>query len=182
MSTETTTVLGTISANDVKALRTADTVSFHHYQDGGEIRASKWNRSRGPFDDCEKKYSIAVLSSFAGKFTTTADDDDETGERVTADNSACFAMEHCASYSEEWQTVAHFLRAGDVLTLHWCADGIANGYFKGATVRQSAEVGAGMLLYADTLRLKVKRGEKRFSFFLDVSICPNNSARMIRRR
>jgi hypothetical protein len=109
-------------------------------------------------------------------------DNDTEGERVGPDNAGCFAMEHNAKWSEEWQTVAHFLKAGDVITLAWSADGIANGYLRGAKVAQGNEHGAGMFLHGDTLRLKIKRGDKRFAFLIDVSCCPDNSARMIRRR
>jgi hypothetical protein len=152
---------------DLAALRDADTVSFHHNPaDGGTIRASKRVKNVGPFDERERRYEFAVGSSFSGRHSNL-------------ETCSCFSMEHGARYSEEWRTVVTFLKAGDELTLHWSPDGGKTGYLERAVVAKEGP-GHGMELHADLLYLKVRRKGKRFGFFLDASVCPDNTARMIR--
>ena len=75
----------------------------------------------------------------------------------------------CGSHGRRWQTIAQFLRRGDVIFLHW-----GRGY---NTTDYLREVG----LIGDRLDLQIRRGEKRFEFSLEVSTTPPDStARMIR--
>ena len=163
---ETTIQTVGLTSDDVKALRQADQVSFHFHQDQGSIVATKRVKNPGPFGERERRHEFNVSSSFSGN----------KGSKPRQ----CFAMEHGASYSETWQTIAQSLKAGDEVTLHWSADGERTGYLEGAKVSQDNTCAAGMELHADALYLQVRRGDKRLSFFLSVSICPDNTARMIR--
>lgn len=161
----------TLSALDIKALRQADRVSFHHFQGNGSIICTRLIRNYGPYDDRERRYEFNVQSSFSGKMND---------ELIDPASVCCFEMIHTCHCSEEWQTVLHFLRAGDEITLHWSADGSANEYVRNSYIRDGH--GAGEKLHADMLTLKVKRGDKRLAFLLDVCFCPDNTARMIRKR
>lgn len=159
----------TLTAIDLKALKQADSVSFHHYKGESSIVARKQLKNAGPFDDRERKHEFNVHSVFQGKLSE---------EFIEIDNVSCFESLHCSKYSEEWQTIVAFLRIGDEITLHWYADGFKNGYVEHAKM-ESGHC-EGMKPHADALYFKIKRGEKRFSFLVAVSFCPDNTARMIR--
>jgi hypothetical protein len=87
----------------------------------------------------------------------------------------CFEWVSSAQYSEEWRTIVRILRSGDALELVWIGDALANGYLKN---------GEGVRLHADRLALQFTRprakGPQLWSFNVGESICPDNSARMIR--
>lgn len=162
-----------ISADDVKALRQADTVSFHFTRGAGSgIVARKRVKNPGPFGDREREHEVAAGAAFNGAH--------ESGDRVGTENANCHAMVMSAQVDECWQTVAAFLKPGDVLRLNWYADAMTNGYLEGAAVRPGHHA-AGQTLHADALYLRITRGERRFAFLIDVEICPSNTARMIRR-
>lgn len=167
----TETAVNGLTALDIKALRTADRVSFHHLHGDphGSIVATKRVNNAGPFEDRERDHRMTCCVTFSGRFEDS---------RVDRHNCDCFAMVY--AYSEVWQTIAAFLRTGDEILLEWYADGQCNGYCEKAIVQDGP--GAGMRLHADVLYLKVMRKGKRYSFYLDASICPNNTARMIRPR
>ncbi len=169
MTTTTETVVG-LTSLDLKALRQADTVSFHHHNGQSSIRASKRIRNPGPFDAPEKDYEFNVYAEFYGKHVNG----------FSAETAACFAMEHGCNYSEEWRTIVSFLKSGDVLSLVWSADAGSNNYLENSRVVEGH--GKGERLYADRLYLGIKRGDKQFKFFLQSQICPDNTARMIKRR
>lgn len=161
-----------LTADDVKAMRTADSVSFHFTRsEGSTIRATKRVKKPGPFDDRERHHEVQTGTSFNGFH--------ESGLRVATDNAICFEMIMSAEYCEVWQTVVAFLKPGDVLRLNWYADAMTSGYVKESVT--TVEGSRGCNLHADALYLRVQRGEKRFAFLLDVSVCPSNTARMIRR-
>ncbi len=164
---------------DLKAMRLADSVSFHYNgeAEGSKIHCSKRVRDVGPYDDREKHWDVIVQSTF-GTVSMCSDH----GKKP----SSCFEMMFGTQFHQEWQTVVSCLKVGDELTLHWVADGQSTGYSKRCRITEtndngeSYSPGMGMAIHADCLYLKVKRGEKRLSFLLDVSLCPDNSARMIR--
>lgn len=159
-----------LSAYDLKALRQADSVSFHFCDGKGLITGHKRLRNPGPYAGREESYDIAVESEF---FST----------RGVKPNS--FTMFHSAKYNDVWPTVVRNLKKGDKLILVWCADHFTNGYLGCARVgptdrKGDPHCGAGMILHADALYLKVVRGNLRLQFLLDVSVCVDNTARMIR--
>ena len=165
-----TTTAG-LSKNDVKTLRTADIISFHHTREGGRINASKRVRN-SPWHE-ETTIGISCDSSVF-----------EHWEKTRWEGAySCFSMIHCPKYSEEWQTIVSFLREGDSLQLRWigCDN---NGYLTRSMVTdrdEQSSPGLGEKLYHDKLYLKIVRGKKSFSFYLDDSICPDNSARMVKK-
>jgi hypothetical protein len=80
------------------------------------------------------------------------------------------AFVYCPVYRHEGSnspltTWIDFLRVGDVVSLNFAAN--TNGYGRNAG------------LYMDQLTAHVKRGKKTYAFLLEVSVCPNNTARMI---
>ena len=98
----------------------------------------------------------------------------------------CYEMEHFPQMAE-WQTIAGSLRAGDVIQLDWRESG--NGYLEGCRCNVTTESGYVAArdepIYWDRLFLRVqrplKRRTKELVFHVGDSICPNNSAKMIRR-
>lgn len=191
-----------LTAQDIKALRQADSVCFFHFAKRprvgdnpavcrpslpGVIAASKRVRDPGPFDEREKTHRIEGLTSRV----TIHEDPRPWGDR---NYQHCFAMIHGAQHSLEWQTVAGFLKAGDIVELVWVgADD--NGYLRSAVTTDTKRDGeasdfgvhnVGCRLYHDKLYLTVRRrsggkaAEKRYQFWVNDNISPDNSARMIR--
>lgn len=163
---ETLTDAG-LTAMDLKAIKLADRISFHSVDGKSWICCTKELRNVGPFDDRTRDYKIETTSTF---------------NKNKPENPRCFEMLYSGQWNEEWATIRAFLRKGDVLSLHWDQDGHRNGYTKRARITEHDEHGSpglGMELHVDTLYLKIKRAYKRYSFLLEVSICPDNSARMI---
>jgi hypothetical protein len=162
-----------LSADDLKAIRQADGVSFHHGDGAGRIVCTKRVRNPGPFDEHEKSYRINCASVVAGR-----------GVPYRAEGYTCFASRY--SCAETWRTIAGLLRKGDQLRLRWSADGESNGYLERSRVTERDEhgsAGLGQALHADALYLEVMRGDgsaPALVFLLDVRICPDNTARMVR--
>jgi hypothetical protein len=171
MTTELTAAIGTISKIDIQAMKLADTVSFHRVNGKNTIVATKRVPKPKAFEDTERRHEIEVdghVDHFRGDGEYALPYD--TIEHIHK-FASCFDMIHSSQYSDEWQTIVSILRPGDVISLVWQgADN--NGYLNNAQ---------GQRLYPDKLYLKVKRDGKRdMSFYLTDSICPNNTARMIR--
>ena len=76
-----------------------------------------------------------------------------------------------AQWSEEWKTIVSLLRVGDKLTLHWQ---------RGAWTTESM-ANASPKFYGDSLSLIVERAKATLEFHVRMSVCENNTARMIRR-
>lgn len=143
-----------LSTEDVKALRSATMVAFDHNRDGQHgLRAIVETRS-GAFET-RGELRIAARSSI----TRYSDQREYTN---------AFALIQSAQFNEEWRTAAKAIRAGDVLAMEWRVN--SNGYVKDAGLNM------------DELVVHVCRGEKLTrvgTYLLVVSICPDNSARMI---
>lgn len=181
----TTVAAETLTAEDIKALRLARSVSFHVFTRDGErvsfIRAS-FERRRDVFTAAEQRLfpgvseyrpeerdrEIPVLEDIRGY---ERDGSVKYDERATA-----FSMIHAAQFDRDWQTIVGLLRPGDELTLTF-------------TASNNSENMRRVGYHRDELRLEVKRGrreiaggrgQKRLSFLLDVSVGPNDSARMVR--
>ena len=157
-TTETAVELGTLSALDLKALRLAESVSFHKM--AGEktctIVCNKRAKNPGPFDQKEVSYEVAT------NFTARVYDCDG----FSAEKCRCFDMIHTSQYDECWQTTVAALKAGDVLTLEWVGD--CNQYTKDAK------------LHSDKVYLVARRHGKKSKWLVGDCVCPNNSARMIK--
>jgi hypothetical protein len=137
----------------------ADSVSFHHARGEGKIRARK-NGKQGWSDT---DLDIAVPSRLV-----------DHGKPKLADRVNFKAFE-CILYAKStasWTTFLAIVKAGDHVAMEWVRDN-NNQYIE--------ETGC---LHRDELRLVITRptGRPRFrvlSILMDVSVCRDNSARMI---
>lgn len=175
----------TLSSDDVTALRTADSVTFHYgpastryvptciraharggYADQPRIWTAREQRlfpEVGNIDTDRMRIVMPDRSSMSGYFGESGMSTWHGADRPQA---VAYHMMHYAS--DEWLTIANLMRAGDSVRLSWQAD---NNY------DALREVG----FHADELRLSVHRGESRVMHFLITrSVGPHNSARMIR--
>lgn len=176
-TTETPTepVYLAITKVDLKALRTCDSVCFDHSPVGTHgIRAIK----RGP-----APWYIDTTCTVRVKSSVFIHGDGLDYDYKHGKTARCFESFSSQKYNEEWQTVLGLLKEGDEIELRWVgADN--NGYVGRSTITETNEHGSpglGMKLHCDRLYLYVWRGGKRkYSFYLCDSICPNNTARMIR--
>lgn len=152
-----------LSKMDVRALRDADEVTFFASHDAALERASgrlrivahKRVERVGPFDERERTYEIlhgrAVFDTYKEALV---------GKTV--------AVGDAHGYNREWQTVRRLLKEGDELKARVSVNG-GNEYCQRAG------------LYVDRMFLEVSRkGQLVYSFLVDESICPDNSARMVR--
>lgn len=178
------TEINTLSKDDITALRTADNVSFHHSPiNGSRIVASKRVATSKIFSGennlNEFTRTVDCYPSFAGIVY---------GDKPPAQSVNCFSMRFSSKYCDIWQTIIRCMHIGDRLILHWARDTFNNGYVARATITVPNENGInniGAPLHADALYLQIHRKLKsdktqRLSFLIDVSICINNSARMIK--
>lgn len=160
--------VGTLTAMDIKALKQADSVSFHYSRDdldstgvgGSYIRASKEIRNN-PFET-SRDYRIDVTS----KFQTYSN---HNGRGISKEEIK-FAYEwfsHC-KYDDVWFTFTQIIRVGDVVSLLWVTD-------NNNQLVDEAD------LHCDSFKLVVQRGEKRLTFLMETSVSKDNTARMVRR-
>lgn len=162
---ETNTIaIGTLTATDIKALRTADRVSCHKHGLESWMKASKDIEKPGPFDDKTRYHQIACTSNVR---IYSQDGGRWNGHKGKV---KCFDMLY--SYNDVWETVVGLLKAGDVISLDWC------GANNNPNLNDS-RTQEGRRLYKDDLYLVVRRGEKRMTFMLTSSVGPDNSARPI---
>jgi hypothetical protein len=181
--TATTADLGVLTRDDLTALKLADAVTFHHTTatlGGPMIRLYLENRmSDEPriFTAAQQRaFPAADRSDGRGRMRDIPvessaygyGNDGSTGWR-SADTPqlACFHMIHSAQYTECWPTIPRLLKVGDRLALSWAAD-----------VNTDTVTAAG--LHCDQLRLRVHRGARPLVFPIATSVCPDNTARMIR--
>lgn len=146
-----------LTKEELKALRTAGDVVLRYHEGVGTLEANKRFDPKDGFGPRELKATVAVETIFS----LFADDGNGVDHDVQC--RSAFAMVHSSGYSEEWQTIAHALRAGDMLTLHW----IANN--NGGVVRDAG-------LATDSVSLIVTRGDgqgkgrNRLKFAVDHSV------------
>lgn len=152
-----------IEAADLRALRNADRISLSFTDGAYAIRAVR---------DREKTangFEQAVVISCDGKVV----DYSKATLFGSTDNDYRYCSEAILTPSEDevWQTAVGFIKPGDVLSLNWTAS--CNGW--------TEDHG----LHIDHLRLRIKRQNgdkiKRYAFLLRTQVCPDNTARMIRR-
>ena len=152
MSTSTTREVAPLSADDVKALRSATMVAFDHKPDGEHALRAIIEKRNGAF---ETRGELRIPAhSRIQRYSDPREYD------------RAYALIQSAEFNDEWVTVKRALRAGDVLSMEWRAN--SNSYVRDAG------------LNLDELILHVYRENKRVgSYMLVVSVCPDNSARMI---
>lgn len=185
-NTETAPELGTLTADDVAALRMAHDVTFHHHDGKAFIRLYLGRGASNPprvYSAREQRLFTETDSPVADRTRTMPVPSHVYGysDRSAVDGLvsawteqkyptvACFASPYgSARYARKWTTLAEVLRVGDVISLAWTADNNTE------TLRKAG-------LHADELALLVGRRGKSLEFHVDYRVGPDNSARMIRR-
>ena len=178
--TTTTTTIGTLSKEDVAALRMATAVTFHYFRGFSFIRAhldpigqpftrreqilfpEKYAGSRNQSREIPVSSSVTGYTARGGTWRVDPEDT----------QAAAFYMIHSAQYAETWSTVAALLTTGQVVSLRWIAD-------------NNTDVLRDAGLHADELRLKTSytsiTDKRTRVFHIGAQVSPDNSARMIRR-
>jgi hypothetical protein len=155
---------------DVAALRKADRlyVAFNGPKpELTRLEAVKENRPTEtdpyPQDLChEIKIPVTVCGyGFHGSLSSYLTEEEQS--RVVASTFIYLYHSQCTAAS----TIINLLKAGDLVRLQFVAD-------------NNSEVMRSAGMHSDVLQLFVARGSKQMVFWLDDSIGPDNSARMIR--
>lgn len=173
MTTTTDTAIATLTTDDVKALRKAESVVFRLHKGRYTIEAGigKMLCDNRPYTDVERRLfpDLATGSSDRERVLTVHGYiDSYQGRRFTEDSKG-FAMINSAHLVPTWQTVARLLRAGDEITLHFLGDA--------HTTLALEEVG----MHGDVVRLNVHRADgSTMTFEVAHSTGPDNTARMVR--
>lgn len=163
-----------LTADDITALREADTVTFHHGPENSRYVATCIRaHMRGGYSSEPRIWSAREQRLF--------NEADRSGDRertimparssvraygqVIGDRAVAF---HSVSPARDtWQTIVGLLRKGDTLWVEWVAD----------NNNQNHEA---VNFHSDELILHVLRGDRGFAFKVAVSVGPHNTARMIR--
>ena len=171
----TTTTNAALTAQDIRALAKADSVVFRHWQGRTTIEAGLGDSLDGDrvYTAVEQRtFPLAEGRLYSRVRTLEVDgvvsgyDREETHSSL--ERASAFWMIHSARFSIAWTSIVSLLRTGDFLSLHFRGDANSNDYVKGAG------------LHADRLDLVIERGDKRLVFILAVSVCADNTARMVR--
>jgi hypothetical protein len=172
---------GVLTRDDLTALRLADAVTFHHHTsaeagprislhletrmtDEPRIFTATQQRVFPSADGRGRQRDIHLESTASGY----ASDGLPGWNSSDAGHLSCFYMIHTAQFSQSWLTIARLLKVGDRLALQWLADN---------NTQTLTDAG----LHNDQLHLHVHRAGDRLVFPIATSVCPDNSARMIRR-
>jgi len=177
-----------LTADDIKALRTADDLCFDQLTgEIGQIRAiRRARRNHG-----------TVFSDLDDATRTIRVETGVTRWEGRPDPRTAFVL--LSGSDEVWRTIASLLRVGDRLRLDWRMDGGSNGYVKHAMGDGLPDCGEPPRpmhfsgLHVDELRLVVERPAtphrkstvgngkvRRLHFTVETLVCAENAARMIR--
>jgi hypothetical protein len=142
-----------LTKEDISHLRVADDISVSYRPKETRVVVRKKNPKYGhaPFAERELEYVLPVLvTDYSGKA------------------SRCFESVPLWRYStgSAAATAIDSLKVGDEVEFQFYPDHSTNAYAGNAR------------LHVDALFLYVTRGKKRFEYLLEVSVCPDNSARM----
>lgn len=159
-----------LTADDVKAMRQATSLSFRGYP--GESRISAFLDEADEPRSGDPKRRIFPDTSFTGARVRHVFVEGSV-DTYRSDMAATSGVTSITSgrYNREWATVASLLKAGDTLALRFVGDRFGNQVTRAAR------------LYPDTLSLEVtRRTGERLTFLLAVQVSPDNSAKMVRER
>lgn len=150
-----------LTKHQLKALRSAKRVSFYQTRPG-EAGITVVQVVRGKEVETDIPVRSEVRSCREERQGTTP---------PLRDVAVCHYLLWSDSGGEalNWRSIGAFLKAGDVLMLHWGANYFNNGYLDKVE------------LHGDRLSLRIQRGDKRYGFIVATSVCANNTARMVRR-
>lgn len=171
--------VGVLTADDVKALRRAETVVFRLRNGRYTIEAGiGWMTEARTYTAAEQRIfpDLSTGSSERERVIETFGAIQPYGSGTyTARYSTGFAMINSAQFTQTWITIASLLRAGDVLSLRFLADAHTNDNLRKAG------------LHGDVLRLDVTRDQGHLvidgtvlAFDVISSTSPDNTARMVR--
>ncbi len=158
---------------DIKALRTADTVAFDYNGNTSYagIRCIKRANKSNPWEQELTVKANASAELYRGHY-----------HEWLTDVRACHVIVS-SSYDEFYQTFAGLLREGDVIFLEFVSlapapDDKDGCYLDHAMCTLSGYYGE--MLWRDSLRLHILRGDKKLSFLIAESVTPDNSAKMVK--
>lgn len=175
--------VGTLTADDLAALRHADDVVFHVVKGESYVFVTidgPASGTAGVYTAREQRLfpnTRDVLIGGRGRRIDTAASvvgygDDSDGRRwslSTFPGATCSALLSAPTVNKTWRTVVGLLRTGDRIVPEWLADNNSEN------VRR-----AGM--HTDELTLRVQRGDREDMYFpLMHRVGPDDSARMIQR-
>lgn len=147
-----------VTQDFMKDLWRAREIVFFHREGTGTIRLLDKDSRPAPNDLQYWEAEYGLASQIRNYERYGWDANLEAPERTYA-----FEMDG----QETLNTLRNVLKKGDEIKLRWIA-GNDNGYTRAA------------FLHLDELRLQIQRGARNFEVMLAVSVCPDNSARMVR--
>jgi hypothetical protein len=165
--TDTEKLISTLTQQDIRALRHADSIVFRQYNGQGTMEAIK-DGSHTP-DGFEQKHYVYVecgIADYGNDGSLTEDG----YVRLTPETATCFHMENTPQYDQAVTTILRRLGTGDTLRLVWTRD-------------NNSEIIRNAGLHVDSVKLEVsKKGDpkRRETYLVDVAVTYDNSARMIR--
>jgi len=165
----------TLTKDDIKALRKADTLCPDYYQGKSALRILRDHKSTKDGGRVEYPEVALDVSSNFTVYKTADAPDGYGGNEYDAKPSRCFA--HVSAHYEVGQYIVDTLREGDQIGLEWSAN-VSNGYMW--NIRCAHPQYEGQRIYHDTCVLRIRRGNKDYTVKLADSHCPDNSARMMR--
>lgn len=162
----------TLTKEDIKTIQSADTICFDRYDGKDTMRAiydEKKNAKGWVKPSAQYEFEVDA------RFTSYIDAPYEWKP------SRCYAhlpVYRNLSFHDTTATFIDFLKAGDSITLAWTTS-VGNGYLEHArsTIEGNCHDAP---LYHDTLHATITRGNKKYTFLLESSVCVNNSAKMIK--
>lgn len=182
-----------ITKEMLKDLKSANTLCIHHNDGQTFIRCLFKGEFKGKQVEAEKRYDL--------------DSSSNVGSYKQTDFEAFVMLDYIQHAGDETMSQLEALRVNDEIKIHWYADYGTNGYVFAASGKRGDanskhetkmteeekeaakhEYGYGLHegfngLHADACQLLVTRGDKkRMTFTLDWSVCPDNTARMIRKK
>lgn len=159
-----------VSSADIRAMKNADYVQFITSKDGGSRIRANVDSDNSPTGFHE--YREFPVDGKVYSYTTYLND---TEKRDATDVDGREGYVSLRKTNNNLQALCTLIKTGDKIELDWSADGRCNQY--------AAKAG----LHVDTLRLRIMRYRKASDSFeqyvelhMDQSICPDNTARMIR--
>lgn len=162
---------GILDPGDLQALRRADTVTVRAQDglgsilatltapDGLRIYTTQQQRAFPDATGYQRHRHITLDAEIAGF------DADRRWHHHTLPGAAATTIIDHAALNDVWQSIAAFLRVGDVLSLRFRADSVADPL-------------AAHALHRDELYLLVRRGQKVWTLLLEVAVRPAE-ARMV---
>jgi len=171
-----------LTKQDLKCLKNSDSICFDfnndRKQEESQIRCNQTgSKTNTGFDQthyikCESRFDIYV------------DKEGSNYQTISYTKPVhCFGWVSSPKYDNVWQSILTNIKENDSIILDWksCSD----GYIKGCSCTVKSDNGSYIArderIYKDDLYITIlKSTGKRLTFHLETSICPNNSARMIK--